>query len=78
MEQLLFHVSEHVLEESIGSIILELLSDIERYKPVRCIDFQGYYPEIYEGREYFMNQYGLADEDIVKKIQKFWDKIGKE
>lgn len=73
-------IEEHVLEGGIGSIILELLSDAQRYKPVRRIgiDFQGHYPEIYGSREYFMNQYGLADEDIIKKIQKFWDKIGKE
>jgi transketolase len=68
-------IEEHLINGGLGSIILELFSDFNITKNIKRIglDFTEY-PDVFGDREYFMNLYGLSDDQIVNSITK-WVKI---
>lgn len=72
-------VEEHVLEGGIGSIVLELLSDKNVSLPIErmgiCLGDK--YPSTFGNREHFMKEYGLDDENILKRVESGIMKYGK-
>lgn len=63
-------IEEHVLQGGVGSIVLEVLSDNNVYKPIKRIglNFTSGYPNIYGSREYLLETNGLSIQDLLKQI----------
>jgi transketolase len=66
-------VEENCLAGSLGSMILEILSDNEILKPVKRfgINFQNGYPSNFGDREYFLNNLGLDINYILEETYKY-------
>lgn len=70
-------IEEHILRGGIGTEVLELkerFSSSFRLERIG-IDFGGQYPETYGSREYFLDQYGLSDQALTKKLSVFYKKL---
>jgi len=64
-------IEEHILQGGIGSALLETFNDNKIPKQIKRmgIDFKEAYPSLSGSKEYFIKQYGLADEDIVNTVK---------
>lgn len=63
-------VEEQQRRGGLGSIVLEMLNDWYIHKEVKRIgiDYGTCFPEVYGSREYWMNWFGITEENIRKNL----------